>query len=882
MVFDSRAYEDTVLKPMRRLLPNLPDDLQTRYAVDPASMDAAALRERVETVVKLWNKLALRAGHGGMVAKQLAHEHQQLEAGGNDLGDPGFWKAWLARRRQSVGTAIEELAAQLKDEYGTLGVITKAQLRAAAEGGLGDAELDQARAKAGLQVVEPVALPAKPEMRGQLKVLNDALIEAGVQSIPELLFAQLTEFGLVNGLMVEPRPQGRTVALNLAAGEERMLELDRLPDSGRVRSVRNAVGLVVAEAKAGVDLTALALFHVLQQVRERQRDGVGSGTLFALLVRKKVRRADAGRIVVSLLGETGSVRDPAAEVVELLAEGRLLAAQQLAAALSGEDGETARAAVQRVHEQVAALRSAARAHLHAGRDEQAGDVLRQAVALASDLPELAAQLAGVPAPAVLAASATADGSGVRVTWRPAPAHGESTKIAVVRGRDRKPESPDDGTPIAVAGSHAADAAPPIGVEVHYAVFTRVGGGRWSRPTAASVRVVPPVSDVVVEGGKGTITGRWNAHPAVVAIEVHRSEGSPDAPSEPVRVGASGAFRDESVRDGIPYFYSVVAVYPSPTGGPSLRSAAVVVRGTTRVDAGPIASLNATLTYADGPTVRLTFRQQPGCEVVLRRAGSPCPWEYGTRVGRAELSGWGTELRGAVTVRETSATLVAAVPPGRSWIVPFTVTHDGAVRGQHAYVELIEPVRGLAAQRFGDDVRVTWIWPDDVSAADVTWSDGHRRITLAHYREEGGCVLRAVRGVRRVHVQAVVIGGGDEACATPVSVAVAERPAQLRYTLSRRGLRLAGGVKVTVTLSSPDPVTRATLLLVVSAGAVMPLTPDVGIELLREIVSVPPGAPLALPEVAVPNVLRKPYWLRCFLLDSTVELLDPPVSQLKVS
>ena len=61
MVFDPRAYEDAVLKPMRRLLPNLPDDLQARYAVDPASMDAAALRERVDTVVKVVFPMLLAA-----------------------------------------------------------------------------------------------------------------------------------------------------------------------------------------------------------------------------------------------------------------------------------------------------------------------------------------------------------------------------------------------------------------------------------------------------------------------------------------------------------------------------------------------------------------------------------------------------------------------------------------------------------------------------------------------------------------------------------------------------------------------------------------------------------------------------------------------------
>ncbi|MGH3922396.1 MAG: hypothetical protein ACRDTT_05925, partial [Pseudonocardiaceae bacterium] len=86
--FNPRTYEDQVLKPLRRRLPHLPDDLLTRYAVD-MTMDCAALRERTDSVVRLWNKAALKAGPTGLVCQQLLREHEELQRSGSaDLTNP--------------------------------------------------------------------------------------------------------------------------------------------------------------------------------------------------------------------------------------------------------------------------------------------------------------------------------------------------------------------------------------------------------------------------------------------------------------------------------------------------------------------------------------------------------------------------------------------------------------------------------------------------------------------------------------------------------------------------------------------------------------------------------------------------------------------------
>jgi hypothetical protein len=471
-----------------------------------------------------------------------------------------------------------------------------------------------------------------------------------------------------------------------------------------------------------------------------------------------------------------------------------------------------------------------------------------------------------------------------VSWRPAPGHGDDTDFRVVRSVGRDPADPGDGAEVAAPAGHAAvDGGPPVGRNLHYAVFARSPGGRWSRAVCATTCVVPPVAEVHVEGESGAVVGRWKAHPDVVSVEVARSEGTPEAPGVPIAVERGRGFRDTTARDGVAYFYAIVACYPG-VGGGVLRAEAQVHRGATRMEARPVTSLNAAVTPGDGLSVRLSWRQRPGSEVVVVRAGTPCPWEYGAVVPRAELNRWGTELDGRLTLRGDAVTLIAAVPPGRSYYAAFTLDGAKLVRGQDTVVDVSDPVRRVRAQRFGDDVLVTWQWPDEVASADVRWGTGGRRITRQRYRDEGGCRVPGARSVRRVEVEAVVFGGdGDETHAPAVSVEVDERPPELTYELVRRGNRFSGGVRCTVTVRAAEPVAGATLLLVAASGQVMPTAPQAGREILRESISVVPGVPLVLPEVPVPTHLRKPYWLRCFLAEPAPALLvDPPVSQLKVS
>jgi hypothetical protein len=905
--FDPRSYEDQVLKPLRRRLPHLPDDLLTRYAVEP-TMDPTALSERIASVVRLWNKAAMQAGPTGLVCQQLLREHDELERNGAGLRNPQWWQSWARARHQQLDSDIAELAALLRASHGELGVITHNQLRvaAAAHPTLGDTEIEAASKAGGLRIVEPVELPTKAGMSGRFESLTAKLLAAGVDSIPRLLFPDLSTFGLLGGFTVTPADGDAALSQRLA--EKRAVHLDTMPDSPTTRAQREAVGILLSAAKGGTDLTALALFHLLGDVREKHAHGAQPRTLFTLLTRRGLRSDDAGRVVVSVLAESAlrsANPDPLTAVTDLLGGGKLIAAHQLATTLAGPVGAKARDAVRRQREQVDNLRRDAAEDLRTGRDEQARRQLREALRLACDLPELATELAKVPAAPVAAVTANPDGVGVHIAWRPAPDHDDGTTFRVVRREDRPPAGVDDGHEIlagspysingySTTGYSINDEAPPVGRPVHYAVFASTvsseagspRAGPWSLPVCAAVQVVPPVTDVVIEGGRDLITGRWRIHPGVATVEVHRTAGVSGERGEPVptqdmTVQRNRRFCDETAVEGVAYFYTLTACYPHPDGTGALRSAPVVVRGAIRPEVRPVAALTATAAPGTDLAVRLSWSQSPGSEIVIRRSPRACPWEYGQVVALAELASYGDELDGTFTAKGESMTLIALLPPGRSYCVPFTLDIDGATRGQDAVVDLADPVHRLRAQRFGDDIRITWCWPEAVSAAQVRWAGGSRRITLQQYRDEGGCQLRGVPAVSRVEVGAVMLGDSGECRSPTTSVLVEERAPQLSYQLRRRGTRLTGGVRCVVTLSGAEPVPGVTIIIVAAPGYAMPPSPDAGVELLRQRVVIDPATPVVL-EAPVPR-LPKPYWLRCFLAEpAPAQLLDPPLRQLKVS
>lgn len=875
--FDPADYEAGVVRPLRGLA-QLPDDLITRYAID-LGMHDVQVAERVRQVRAYWGKKARFDTNIGMVCRAFIRAHAELEDKyGDRLHTIQWWQQWDEQRSAARRPEIDQLVRTLRAAFGDIGMITSSQwgAEAAAFPDLSSSEIVRATELAALTVIEPDQLPALPSRSGlsadSYSTLRQRIIDAGLRSVPALLVDNLRSFRIIDQFSTTPPTANGLSATLVEAARER---INRAADTATNRAIKEAIGLLETAANQGADLRALTLFHLLDPVRVSRAQ---PSSLLRQLRQAGLERDEASKIVLSLLSDSATTTaDPADVVKQLLTDGQLMAAQKASAALTGEGGAAVRELVREQTERVAQLRTTASADLAAGREEQAALRLRQAVGLAADLPELAAELARLPLPPVLGLTVQPEASGVRLGWRASPSHGESTRYRVVRKLGRTPGSSADGQVIAVTSQLAMDdLAPPVGRAVFYAVFSGQGTEVWSRPAVQEIRVVPPVSDVQATGEPDAITVHWRAHPEVVEVRAQRKTASA---AQPLAV-TNNSIRDTDVKDGIEYVYSIVAVYHSADRDNEITATPVVVRAATRPDLAPVTELR--VQSADSATdlrVHVAWQQPVGAQVALRRGAAVPSWAMGEWVSAAEIASYGHALTGAPTLRDGWTTLMTPVEPGRWIYVPFTVDQYGGIRGQEAAFALVLPVRQLRAERFGSELLLSWVWPDEVAVAEVTWSGDARRITRQQYRDEGGCRLSLGPQAATIEVSAILLGDREVSRSTPAVLQIGGERPRLSYTLQRRGSRLTGGVRCTVRLESSESL-RCTVLVVVAEGHNMPLNATAGQVLSTRDETIVPGAETVL-ELTLPR-LRRPYWVRCFVADDDkVLLVDPPLSQLKV-
>ena len=879
---DQKRYEEEVVRPLRGRTAQLPDDLPTRYAVD-ARMTGPEIEKRLREVRAYWTNKARSASHVGQVCQAFLRADECLRAEhGDQLADPAFWRRRRRDGDRARRRATDQLAAELSGFYGDLGLLTREQLAAAA-GAHPDLEADQAEqaaSAAGLEVVAARELPgvngASGVSRDAVRTLTDGLAAAGAPSVPALLHPEAGAFTLLDAFSATPTAPG---GLDLAAVEARIEAVSRGRDTATSGPAKHVLGRLRTAAVQGVDLRTLSLVLLLEPARAQRAAGAVPSGLVRRLEAGRLAPREARRIVVHLLAETTAVvpTDPLTELRTLLAEGRPVAAARLLAVLDDEAAAEARRLLDARTREVEALRDEASAALRDGRPDLAEQRLRAALAVAADREDLAEELAHVPLAPVTGVEVVPDGAGVRISWTAPPSHADDAVYRVVRRTDRAPRDADDGTVVAdVAGARfTTDPAPPVGRPVHYAVLAgRAVGAARSSAVAASVTVVPPVADVEIVGEPGAVVGRWRAHPDAVAVRVRRHAG---ADHDEMTATLRG-FTDTTAVEGVEYHYEIAAVYAEQ--GRELVAEPQAGHGGVRADSAPVTALEVA-PEQDGTEVRLrvSWRTPRGADVEIRVARTPPPGEVGALLTARVVEAWGSEIPGVPRTRDGWDSLLAAVPPGRVHVAAFTRAPAGRVRGRDAGHDLVPAPTQLRAQRRGEDVVLSWVWPTGVAVAEIGWSGGGDRTTRARYRDTGGFHLPAgVTGV--VEVRAVVGAGPDRSVSAPVAVRV-EAPARpVRYTVAQQGSRLRGTRECVVSVPPGQGSGSVDVVLVASEGRVMPLTPGAGVELVRHRVELSSAQPTVF-SAPLPR-MRRPYWLRCFSCGDDVALVDPPVSALKVS
>jgi hypothetical protein len=629
-----------------------------------------------------------------------------------------------------------------------------------------------------------------------------------------------------------------------------------------------------------VDLRDVALYQMVTIARGSA--GVSIDLAAAELRDAGLEDRDAA-IVAVLVAEQGGGPGGAKKVPDLLASGQLREARAAAMSLPADGGGRADALAQvdAAQQRLDHLITAAKLALLVPDEARAEALLTDAARISAE--DAAAELAAVPLPPPADLRATAEGGAMRLFWRAAPGHAPDTVYAVRRSPQARPlTAPSEGEPVyRDRGDTCADPRAPAARPVQYAVFALGDGRPSSRPAAVSVTPLPPVSGLTAEVGTATVALRWSAHPDA-EVRVTRT----GAAGEPAPVRASGGGCQVSgLAEGQPQHFTVTAVYRGPDGT-ELRSAPEHITATPRAQARPVSTLRVS---ADGTSgvirVRVTWVPVDNSDVKIIRAEREPSIPFGMTVSREQMAAIGPEVTGTLMADGRETGFETELPPGVHRLVPFSIGGTGIVAGEVATVAVTDPVRQLTVTPFADYATVSWEWPANTQAAQVTWRlDGAsdmRHVDRGQYRSGGGVKVPLGRGPCHVEVRAVITVAGKSFTSPPVSAEIAQvAPAPVRYHVSSGpSVGPLGGRRKKVVFTADQLPSEVRVVMVARQGLVMPTSAAEGVPILDTLL--PPGSGIHEElKATVPGSMRKPFWVRCFVVAGQARLIDPPVTSLK--
>ncbi|MFF8773061.1 hypothetical protein [Kitasatospora sp. NPDC015120] len=888
MAFDEVRYLREVLD---RGLP-VDEDLRHRYQL-PAEFTAAGVEESVRDARACWRRHRTRLKYLPVIeeleAGHLLHQGLFEAARGGDLGP---LRAAVAAQGRAAAAARDALRDALREAAGGLGLVTPATLAGVGAVHRADrARLDEALAALSVTVADPDPLPrdlphpAYARCARQLAVLRlrhlaDFLAAGGPgERVPEPLRPftgpapdepELEAAALRWGR--QPHGAAHTAAQAVAAAARKVLG-DRGPEG----------------------LRAVLLYELAEPLRARRAARAGAGTLLGHAERGlSVAAPEARRLVLAVLEEPDP--DPVtARLRALVADGLLAEAGAVLDRLPAQSLPP-EAVAPAAHVRAALTEARRLGDLASGRrtadPDEAWSLLDRAEALVRDLPRLDEVRRSLPVRPVPRVSATPDGTGVLVEWRPSPSTAGRPEYLVVRRAGRAPRSVADGTllaPPAPGATSLVDEGAPVNVPVHYGVVVRRSAspdGLYSPLVVCGpVRHRPEVAEARLEADDGVVSGSWRLPAGAEAVRVTR-RADPDAPGgpeePPVRVPArADGFTDRGRPNGRIHAYRVQVLYREDDG----RTTATAGRWLSAV---PLAPPEPVTDLTVGPAAedpglfeaRFATGAQPAHgEVRLYAFDARPPWPVGRLLRPAELAARGTRL----TARPVSGGLRFRPPRRGAVVAVVTVAGERAAIGaSRPVVAVPEPANATVVREAGEAV-VTFDWPPDgPGEAEVRWRVAggalqRRTVTRLGYVHRGGVRIPAPDGAA-VEVELCPLGRADglPAPGAPVRLALPART-EVRYTLGRRGL--PGRRSVRAVFRCSGEVLVPGLLLVGSTGPAWPLAAGDGATLAEAgAVRIGPGRPAVL-TARLPRGGRI-RWLRCFAAGEEVVLVDPPVRRLR--
>lgn len=871
MDFDEARYREEFLK-KHRGTQGVPGDPVARYAITLPGTDAD-IAKQVDAVRAYWNKVYNGSSTIARVAKVCRAEDERLKARyGDKMKTRAWWQAQQSDQQRAADASITVLADELQRRFSKLGVVSPGVLlQFAAKLDLTPEQAHQAAERAGLTVIANVTLPETAPV-GTFSGLLSAMSECSVPSIPELVHPGSGTFRLIDRYECLADPRKR---LDAVAVDAQSTDADKQRKSATVDARRAALKTLRKAVRDGIDLRDVALFHMMTVARD---SASVSADIAAAKLREAGLEAHDAAVIAVLVAEqgTGSGTGPQ-RVPELLAAGRLREARAAAASLLAEGARLdAQKRIAAAQERLDQLIADAKAALAAHDEAHAETLLKEAALISSEDAE--AQLSTVPPPPPADLRADADGTSVRLFWRPATGHEPDTVYAVRRTTQPRPlATPGDGEPVhSDRGDTCTDAQVPVARTVQYAVFAIAEGRPGSRPATVAVTLLPPVSRLKAEVGPATVALRWSAHPDARIQVIRTAQGT--APT-PVRVTGNSC-QVSGLTEGQPQHFEVTASYIGPDGT-ELRSDPELITATPRAEARPISTLRARPVGVQGTIrVRVTWVPVDNADVRIVRTDRDPAFPFGATVSADDMASVGTQVTGAPILAGRETGFEAELPSGVHRLVPFSIGGTGIVVGKPVTVAVTDPVRDLVVTPFADYATVSWEWPPSAQVAEVSWRlDGTEdvmHVDRGQYRSSGGVKVPLGRGPCEIEVRAVITVGKTSFTAPPVCTAIGQvTQTAIAYDVVNLVPSLRGRWKKVV-FTAEHACAGVRVRMVASPGRVLPTSPSDGETVLDTTLTLRPGTPDEH-KVCVP---RKTLWVRCFVLAGQARLIDPPITRLK--
>jgi hypothetical protein len=397
----------------------------------------------------------------------------------------------------------------------------------------------------------------------------------------------------------------------------------------------------------------------------------------------------------------------------------------------------------------------------------------------------------------------------------------------------------------------------------------------------SITALPPVSSLAAEVGTATVALRWSAHPDA---EVMVTRTGPGGAPTMERV-AGGGCQVSGLAEGQQQHFEVTAVYRGPDGS-ELRSAPEYIAATPRAQARPITTLRTRPIGTDGAIrVRVSWVPVDNADVKIVRAEREPTLPIGKSVSVEEMEAIGPEVTGTIAAQGKETGFETELPPGVHRLVPFSIGGTGIVVGKVTTVAVTDPVRQLTVTPFADYATVSWDWPPNAQVAEVSWQvDGEedvRHVDRGQYRSTGGFRIPLGKGPCHLEVRAVITVAGKSFTSPPVSADISyvvETP--IRYHVSNTGPSVGplGGRRKKVVFTADQPCSGVRVMMVARQGPAMPIKVSDGVPILDAVLP-QSGAPLEF-RATVPGSIKKPFWVRCFVVAGQARIVDPPITSLK--